>query len=68
MSIYLTVDIVLIAKQRDKFYILLIKRANNPFKDMWALPGGFVKENEECINAYVQEFRKKLNEKEKSNG
>lgn len=28
------------------FSILLIKRAEHPFKDMWALPGGFVRENE----------------------
>lgn len=28
------------------FSILLIKRAEHPFKDMWALPGGFVREAE----------------------
>ena len=36
--IRLAVDIVII--ERDEIY--LIKRKNPPFKDCWALPGGFV--------------------------
>jgi len=34
----LTVDGIII--KNDK--VLLIKRKNEPFKDKWALPGGFV--------------------------
>eukprot|EP00201_Polytomella_parva_P020153 CAMPEP_0175042352 /NCGR_PEP_ID=MMETSP0052_2-20121109/2511_1 /TAXON_ID=51329 ORGANISM="Polytomella parva, Strain SAG 63-3" /NCGR_SAMPLE_ID=MMETSP0052_2 /ASSEMBLY_ACC=CAM_ASM_000194 /LENGTH=219 /DNA_ID=CAMNT_0016305145 /DNA_START=132 /DNA_END=791 /DNA_ORIENTATION=- len=45
----LTVDTVIVAGKKDnpaESKILLIKRLNPPFKDSWALPGGFVDENE----------------------
>jgi 8-oxo-dGTP diphosphatase len=35
--------------------ILLIKRKNNPFKNMWALPGGFVEYNEKVEDAVIRE-------------
>ena len=35
--------------------ILLVKRKNNPFKNMWALPGGFVEYNEKVEDAVVRE-------------
>jgi bifunctional NMN adenylyltransferase/nudix hydrolase len=37
-------------------YILLIKRKFSPGKDMWALPGGFVGQNERLIDAAVREL------------
>jgi 8-oxo-dGTP diphosphatase len=37
--------------------ILLIKRRNEPFKGMWALPGGFVNKFEEPIDACIREVR-----------
>ena len=40
-----TVDLIVI---RDN-EILLIKRKNGPFKDMWALPGGFLDYGEETL-------------------
>jgi 8-oxo-dGTP diphosphatase len=42
----LTVDIVLIKERRDGPEILLIQRGHRPFAGHWALPGGFVDENE----------------------
>ena len=33
------------------FSVLLVKRHNYPFKDMWCLPGGFVSNNETCEEA-----------------
>jgi len=42
----LTVDIVLIKERRDGPEILLIQRGHPPFAGHWALPGGFVDENE----------------------
>lgn len=36
--------------------ILLIKRRNDPFKDSWALPGGFVEYNERVEDAVVREI------------
>lgn len=37
-----TVDVVLFTIDRGKLQCLLIKRKNEPFKDHWALPGGFL--------------------------
>ena len=39
----------------DKEKILLIKRKNEPFKDRWALPGGFVEYGEKVEDAVVRE-------------
>jgi 8-oxo-dGTP diphosphatase len=41
----LTVDLVLVTRER-KPRVLLIRRKHEPFEGMWALPGGFVDENE----------------------
>lgn len=37
--------------------ILLIKRKKDPFKNMLALPGGFVNENETVEEAIIREIR-----------
>ncbi len=37
--------------------ILLIKRKNNPFKNKWALPGGFVEYNENVEDAVIREIK-----------
>ncbi|MHC4480623.1 MAG: NUDIX domain-containing protein [Planctomycetota bacterium] len=37
--------------------LLLVKRANPPFKAHWALPGGFVEEDEDLSAACVRELR-----------
>eukprot|EP00903_Cladosiphon_okamuranus_P013253 g12358.t1 len=41
-----TVDCLIYALDEGSPWILLIKRKNDPFKGSWALPGGFVDENE----------------------
>lgn len=56
-SIHITVDIVVFYKKRQKTFILLIKRKNDPFKDSWAFPGGFVDNNELVINAGKRELK-----------
>ena len=47
-----TVDGVLIRDGK----ILLIRRKNEPFKDKWALPGGFVEYGERVEEAVIREF------------
>jgi 8-oxo-dGTP diphosphatase len=37
-----TVDMVIFTIRRARLNVLLIRRADEPFKDCWALPGGFV--------------------------
>ncbi len=54
-KIFVTVDAVIVKKTSD-FELLLIKRKNEPFKDCWALPGGFVDENEDLEIAAKREL------------
>ena len=54
----LTVDCVVflrIPQAPDR--VLLIQRANDPFKGLWALPGGFVDENEPLQAAARRELK-----------
>jgi 8-oxo-dGTP diphosphatase len=55
--IYVTTDAVAVScfpKQGLK--VLLIRRANPPFERFWALPGGFVEEEEDLLNACTREL------------
>lgn len=45
-EIALTVDMVVLDNPNNNSKILLIKRKNEPYKDKWALPGGFLDEDE----------------------
>ena len=42
----LTVDIVVVSPDEDRYRVLLIRRKNPPFGGRWALPGGFVDPHE----------------------
>lgn len=41
----------------DDLNFILIKRGNDPFKDCWALPGGFVEYGESVENAAMREAK-----------
>lgn len=41
----------------DDFNFILIKRKNDPYKDCWALPGGFVEYGESVETAAVREAK-----------
>ena len=41
----------------ENFNFILIKRKNDPYKDCWALPGGFVEYGESVENAAVREAK-----------
>lgn len=49
----LTVDAVIRYKEK----IVLVKRKNNPFKDMFAFPGGFVDIGETVEHAVIREAK-----------
>lgn len=52
-----TVDMVILHRTANGPKILLIERKNNPFAGCWALPGGFVDENEDLPDAAARELR-----------
>lgn len=52
----LTVDIVL-ATREARPRVLLIQRKNEPFAGSWALPGGFVDENERLVDTARRELK-----------
>lgn len=55
-----TTDIVVMTMDHPK-YILLIKRANEPFKDYWALPGGFMEMGETLAESAARELFEETN-------
>jgi 8-oxo-dGTP diphosphatase len=45
-NISVTTDCVIFFRNENKPKILLVKRKKDPFKDQWALPGGFLEDDE----------------------
>lgn len=58
------VDAVVFTVQYDDLKILLIKRKIPPFKDSYAIPGGFVKEDEELEDAAARELEEETGVKD----
>lgn len=52
-----SVDVILIRKRPVSPQILLIQRKNEPFQDMFALPGGFVGIDEPLKTAALRELK-----------
>lgn len=52
-----TVDLVLFTLTRRRLCVLAVKRRAEPFKGRWALPGGFVKPDENLEQAARRELR-----------
>lgn len=57
----LTADIVVFGSGDENKslydYVLLVKRKNEPFKDQWAIPGGFVNLGESPLQAAARELK-----------
>jgi len=56
----ISVDASLLAIKDYKLCVLLLKRSQEPYKDMWSLIGGGVYNNETCENAVKRELKEKL--------
>ncbi len=52
-----TVDIIVVNKTTAVTKVLLIERKFQPFKNCWALPGGFIDKNENLIEAAHRELK-----------
>lgn len=55
------VDIIIFTVDSKDLKVLLIKRKINPFKGMWAIPGGFVRQGETLEEAARRELREETN-------
>lgn len=55
-KIAITVDAVVFQKQDKYIKLLLIQRKNDPFKEEWALPGGFLEEDESLKDGALREL------------
>ena len=53
----LTVDAIVFAEEDSKLKVLLVKRKNEPFKGLWATPGGFLEVDETCKEGALRELK-----------
>ncbi len=52
----LTVDALVYVKEKNTTWVLLIQRGKEPFKNQWALPGGFIEMDETLEQACIREL------------
>jgi len=55
-NIKVTVDAVVFAYHDKELQVLLIQRKNDPFQGKWAIPGGFVEDDEDLDTAAAREL------------
>lgn len=53
----LTVDAIVFVKEAQLTKVLLIKRGREPYKNKWALPGGFIEMEETLEAACIRELQ-----------
>lgn len=54
-----TVDVLLFTVENNQLKIVLVKRAEEPFRDSWSIPGGFVKKGENLEEAAIRVLNEK---------
>ena len=52
-----TADAVIFRYEQEVLNVLLIERANEPFKGCWALPGGFMDMDEDAMTCAIRELK-----------
>ena len=53
----LTVDAIVFYQTENKTSVLLIERGREPYKNKWALPGGFIEMDETLEKACIRELQ-----------
>ena len=56
-NIKIAADAMVFSGTGPGMQLLLIKRGNEPFKGMWAIPGGFVEDDEDLEPAAIRELQ-----------
>ena len=56
-----TTDVVIFTIKDGKLKVLLVKRAHEPFKGKWAIPGGFIRISETIDAAALRILKEKTN-------
>jgi 8-oxo-dGTP diphosphatase len=51
-----TVDIVILTMSEGRLHVLLVRRGEEPYEGMWAIPGGFKRPNETLDEAATREL------------
>jgi 8-oxo-dGTP diphosphatase len=54
-----TVDLVIFTVKDNMLKVMLVKRAEDPFADCWAIPGGFLKTSESLEGAALRVLKEK---------
>ena len=54
--VYVTVDVVLLTVRDDRLQVLMVKRGSKPWHGWWALPGGFIQQDEDLADAARREL------------
>jgi len=57
----ITVDVVILTLKNDSLQVLLVRRLNEPFKDKWAIPGGYVRLSENLDQAALRVLKERTN-------
>ncbi|HET7719184.1 MAG TPA: NUDIX hydrolase, partial [Acidimicrobiales bacterium] len=52
-----TVDLVVLTVRGDDLLVLAVKRGVAPYRGRWALPGGFIHDDEDLLDAGERELR-----------
>lgn len=56
-KVFVTADILVFATIQRALHVLLIRRKNPPFQGKWALPGGFIEEDETLKESARRELK-----------